>query len=62
MAATPARVKKAKETMADAESHLRELIRQLREDGVLDSHPEIAALADEAKAHVEGLRKARINL
>ena len=62
MNATPARVKKAKEAMADAESHLRELIRQMREDGILDTHPEISALADEAKAQVEGLRQARINL
>ena len=62
MTATPARTKKAKEAMADAESYLRELIYQLREDGVLDHYPEIAALADEAKAQVEGLRKARISL
>ena len=62
MDATPARTKKAKEVMADAESYLRELIYQLREDGILETHPHIAALADEAKAQVEGLRKARINL
>ena len=62
MGATPARTKKAREVMADAESYLRELIHQLRELGVLDHHPEIAALADEAKAQVEGLRKARVNL
>ena len=62
MNATPARTKKAKEAMAEVESYIRELVHQLREDGILDHHPEIAALADEAKAHVEGLRKARIDL
>jgi hypothetical protein len=62
MTATPARTKKAKETMVDAEGYIRELIHQLREDGVLDHYPEIAALADEAKAQVDGLRQARINL
>jgi len=59
---TPARTKMAKEAMAEVESYIRELVHQLRADGVLDHHPEIAALADEAKATVEGLRKARINL
>ena len=48
--------------MADAESYIRDLIHQLREDGVLDHYPEIAALADEAKAHAEHLHSARINL
>jgi len=62
MNATPARTKKAKEAMAEVESYIRELVYRLREDGILESHPEIAALADEAKATVEGLRKARINL
>ena len=60
--ATPARIKKAKHTMAEVERYVRELVHQLREDGVLDHHPEIAGLADEAKAQVEALRKARINL
>jgi len=62
MNATPARTKKAKEAMAEVESYIRELVYRLRTDGVLDHHPEIAALADEAKARVECLRKARINL
>lgn len=62
MNATPARTKKAKEAMADAESYIRDLIHQMREDGVLDHYPEIAALADEAKAHAEQLRSARIDL
>jgi hypothetical protein len=62
MNATPARTKKAKEAMAEVESYIRDLVHQLREHGILDHHPEIVALADEAKAHVEGLRKARINL
>ena len=62
MNATPARTKKAKEVMADAESFLRELIYQLREDGILETHPEISALADEAKVQVEAPQKARINL
>jgi len=62
MNATPARTKKAKEAMAEVESYIRDLVYRLREDGVLDHHPEVAALADEAKVHVECLRKARINL
>jgi len=62
MNATPARTKKAKQAMAEVESYIRELVHRLREDGLLDHHPEIAALADEAKAHVKALRKARINL
>ena len=56
------RISKAKNVMAEVESYIRELVHRLREDGVLDHHPEIAALADEAKAHVQALRKARINL
>jgi hypothetical protein len=55
-------MRKAKQAMAEVESYIRELVHRLREDGILDCHPEIAALADEAKAHVEALRKARINL
>lgn len=62
MNATPARTKKAKEAMAEVESYIRELVHQLLADGLLDHHPEIAALADEARHQVEGLRKARINL
>ena len=62
MNATPARTKKAKDAMAEAESYIRELVHQLRADGVIDHHPEIAALADEAKARTDALRKARINL
>ena len=62
MNAAPAARKRAKAAMADAESYLRELIHQLREDGILDTHPEISSLADEAKAQTDGLRKARINL
>ena len=62
MTATPARTKKAKQAMAEVESYIRELVHQLRADDLLDHHPEIAALADEAKAHVEVLRKARIDL
>ena len=62
MNATPARTKKAKEAMAEVESYIRELVCQLRADSLLDHRPEIAALADEAKAHVEALRKARVDL
>ena len=62
MNATPARTKKAKEMMTDAENYIRNLIDRLREDGVLDHYPEIAALADEAKAHTDALRRARIDL
>jgi len=62
MNATPARTKKAKQAMAEVESYIRELVHQLCTDGLLDHRPEIAALADEAKAHVEALRKARIDL
>ena len=62
MKATLARTKKAKEAMAEVESYIRELVYRLREDGIRDHHPEIAALADEAKTQVEGLRRARINL
>ena len=59
---TPAKRKNVKRSLLEAESYIRELVCQLREDGILDSYPEIAALADEAKAQVEGLRQARINL
>ena len=62
MNATPAATKRAKAAMADAESYIRDVVHQLREDGILDTHPEIDALVDEAKAQVEGLRKARTNL
>ena len=62
MNATTARTKNAKEAMADAESLIRDLVYHLREDGILEHQPEIAALVDEAKAHVEALRKARIDL
>ena len=62
MSTTPAKMKKAKEAMANAESILHELIYQAREDGALSHHPEIAALADEAKTQVKNLRNARINL
>ncbi len=62
MYATPARRSRAKDAMAEVESYIRELVYQLRTDGILDHHPEIAAMADEAKAHVEALGKARINL
>ena len=56
MNATPARTKKAKEAMAEVESYIRELVWQMRQDGIVENHPEIAALADEAKAHVKALR------
>lgn len=62
MNATPAKTKNAKVTLADAESLLREMVWQMRQDGILESHPELAALADQAKETVESLRKARINL
>jgi len=62
MNAMPARTKKAKEALADAESLIRDLVYHLREDGILEHHAEIAALVDEAKAHVAALRKARVNL
>ena len=62
MNATPAKTKNAKVALADAESLLREMVWQMRQDGILESHPELAALADQAKTTVESLRKARINL
>ena len=62
MNATPAATRRAKAAMADTESYIRDVVHQLRELGLLDHHPEIAALADEAKAQVESLRKARISL
>ena len=62
MNATPASTKKAKATMADARDFIRTLIGQLHEDGILDSHPEIAALADEAKTHTDALRTAMLTL
>ena len=62
MNATPARTKNAKEAMAEIESYVRDLVHQLHKDGVLDHHPCLAALVDEAKGQVEDLRKARINL
>ena len=62
MNATPAQTKNAKVALADAESLLREMVWQMRQDGILESHPELASLADQAKTTVESLRKARINL
>lgn len=62
MNATPAKTKNAKVALADAESLLREMVHHLRQDGIFEGHPEIATLADEAKATVASLRKARINL
>jgi len=62
MNATPARAKAAKTALADGENLIRELVYRLREDGVLDGHPEIASLADEARAVVETMRKARFGL
>ena len=62
MDATPAKNKNAKVALADAESLIREMVWQMRQDGILESHPELAALADQAKVTVESLRKARINL
>ena len=62
MNATLAQTKNAKVALADAESLLREMVWQMRQDGIIESHPELAALADQAKATVESLRKARINL
>lgn len=59
MNATPAGIKNAKRAMTHAEDYILELVRRLQEDGVLDHHPEIAALADEAKTHAEGLRRSR---
>ena len=62
MNATPAKTENAKVALADAESLIREMVWQMRQDGILQSHPELAALADQAKTTVESLRKARINL
>jgi hypothetical protein len=62
MNATPARTRKARKAMAEAESYIHELVCHLRGDGLLDHHPEIAALADEAQAHMKALREARIGL
>ena len=62
MNATPASTKKAKATMAGAEEFIRTLVRQLREDGILEGLLEAAALADEAKAHADALRTALLTL
>ena len=48
--------------MADAEGFCRHVARRVDEIDGIEHHPELAALIDEAKAHVEALRKARINL
>ena len=62
MHATPARRKKAREAMGIAQDVLIEMVRQLGEEGLLESHPEIAALADEARAAAHALHKARTAL
>jgi hypothetical protein len=62
MNATPAKIKNAKVALADAESLIREMVWQMRQDGILESHPELAALADQAKVTAKSLRKARIDL
>ena len=62
MNATPARLRNAKNAMADAEGFCRHVARRVGEIDGIEHHPELAALIDEAKAHAEALRKARINL
>ncbi|MFO7858792.1 MAG: hypothetical protein R6V11_07715 [Ectothiorhodospiraceae bacterium] len=62
MYATPARRSRAKSAMAEAEGFCRHVARAVAEIDGVDRQPELAALIDEAKAHVEALRKARINL
>ena len=56
MNATPARTKKAKEAMADAEGYIRALAAILAtHPKVIEHDPELAALADEAMADAESL-------
>ena len=63
MNATPARTKKAKTAMADAETYIRALARILAtHPEALAYDPELAALADEAPAQARALRYARIDL
>jgi len=62
MNATPAQIRNTKNAMADAEGFCRHIARRVAEIDSIEHHPELAALSDEAKAHVEALRKARINL
>ena len=62
MYSTPATTKIAKATMTTAENLIVDLVEQLQEDGILDSYPELAALADEAKTTVEALCQANSNL
>jgi hypothetical protein len=62
MNATPAKLRNAKNAMADAEGFCRHVARRVAEIDGIEHHPELVALIDEAKAHVAALRKTRINL
>jgi len=62
MNATPAQIRNTKNTMADAEGFCRHVARRVAKIDGIDHQPELVALIDEAKAHVEALRKARVNL
>ena len=62
MNATPRTIKNAKATMSDAESLLREIADAIQQDGAGEHYPELAAMADEARAHVKALRHDRREL
>ena len=62
MNATPARISKAKNVMAEVEGFCRHLVRAVGELEDIDYRPEMQAVIDEAKAHIKALRQARINL
>jgi len=62
MNATPARISKARNVMAEVEGFCRHIIRAVGELEDIDYRPEMQAVIDEAKAHVQALRQARINL
>ena len=62
MNATHAKLRSAKNVMADAEGFCRHVARRVAEIDDIDRQPELVALIDEAKAHVEALRKARMDL
>lgn len=62
MNATPAAAKTARAAMAEAAEFLAELVARLGEEGILESNPEIAAMADEAATHIHALRNARRGL
>ena len=57
---TPAKNKHVKKVLLDAADFLDALAAAIRERGLDSSDPELAALADEARAHRDGcLRAAR---